>query len=366
MHLLGGKSLPAPEPPAGGACRRPVLFEKLQQLLHVGRAQSLVVHEGQLEQPGLQVRCEQQQVVGIDQALFGIGTEEIFGMADDELVERRARGNEHPDRPGPASGAAQLLPRRGDGARIADQHRALQAADVDSELERVGAHHGCDLSAAQPCFYLSPVQRQVAGAVAAHALRRVEARRQVLAQIAEHHLDLQPAAAKDDGLHAGANPGRGDAARLEHRAAAHAEVAVDQWRVVEDKPPFAPRRAVPIDERDEFRGELVRVPDRGRRADECRIGTVEGANAFESTHDVGDLASEKTAIRVELVDDDELKAREEPAPACVMRQQPGVQHVGVGHHDVPAFADRCTAAGRRVAVVGVDPDVDREPGLQRP
>src|SRR5205809_5682113 len=35
-----------------------------------------------------------------------------------------------------------------------------------------------------------------------------------------------------------------------------------------------------------------------------------------------------------------LKAREEPAPACVMRQQPGVQHVGVGHHDVPRSEER--------------------------
>src|SRR5438105_4349218 len=97
-------------------------------------------------------------------------------MADDELVQGGARRDEHANRAGPASCAAELLPGRRDGARIAHQDCALQAADVDAQLERIRAHDACDVSAAQPRLYLASVQREVAGPVTAHAPRRGEAR----------------------------------------------------------------------------------------------------------------------------------------------------------------------------------------------
>ena len=49
-----------------------------------------------------------------------------------------------------------------------------------------------------------------------------------------------------------------------------------------------------------------------------------------------------------------------------MWKQAGVQHVGVCHHHVSAFADRGPAARRRVAVVRIDADFDRETRLERP
>ncbi len=85
---------------------------------------------------------------------------------------------------------------------------------------------------------------------------------------------------------------------------------------------------------------------------------VELADPLQAANDVGDLASEESAVRVQLVDDDELEGREEPPPARVVRKEAGVQHVRVRHHDVSALADRCAAAGRRVAVVGVDTHID--------
>src|SRR5260370_19782238 len=113
--------------------------------------------------------CARAEVVGVDEPLFGIRAEEVFGMPDDELVEGRARSDEDADRPRPAAGAAELLPGRRDGAGIADQDRALQAADVDAELQRVRAHHPVDLSAAQAGLDLAPVQRQVTPARTPHA-----------------------------------------------------------------------------------------------------------------------------------------------------------------------------------------------------
>src|SRR6184192_4800068 len=71
MHLLRREGLTAPEPASGRARRGPLFFKELQQLLHVGRAKPLVLHERQLEQAGLQVSREQQQVVRVDEASSG-------------------------------------------------------------------------------------------------------------------------------------------------------------------------------------------------------------------------------------------------------------------------------------------------------
>ena len=87
--------------------------------------------------------------------------------------------------------------------------------------------------------------------------------------------------------------------------------------------------------------------------------TVEGAYPLQAPDDVGDLASEQSSVGVELVDDHKLQAREKAAPPGVVRQQSGVQHVGVGHDDVAAFADGGPATGRRIAVVRVDANLDR-------
>ena len=48
-----------------------------------------------------------------------------------------------------------------------------------------------------------------------------------------------------------------------------------------------------------------------------------------------------------------------------MGEQARVQHVRVGHDDVAALADRGAPAWRCVAVVSVDPDLDRQAGFQR-
>src|SRR5207247_7926505 len=202
------------------------------------------------------------------------------------------------------------------------------APDVDAQLERVRADDARDLAVAEPGLDLAPVEREVAGAVAAHAPRRVEARRKVLAQVAEHHLHLQAAAAEDDGLHAIANPRRGDAPGFEHRAAADAELAADEWRVVEDEASLSAWRSAAIDEREvilleESLRELARVADRRRRADERRGRAVERARALQAADGVGRLAGEKPAIGVQLVDDDEVEAGEQAAPARVVRQQDG-------------------------------------------
>ena len=212
---LGRERVLGPERAAAGPGDHPVLLEHLEQLADVGRAEPLAVRERQLEEPGLQVAGQDEQVVGVDQRLLRRRLQEVLGVADDELVERRARRDEDGDRAGPPAGPAQLLPRGRDGARVADHDRRLQRADVDAELQRVRADHPVHLARTQPGLDLAPVQREVAGAVAAHPPAGVEPRQQRLAEVAEHHLDLEARAAEHDRLHAGADPRRGDALALQ-------------------------------------------------------------------------------------------------------------------------------------------------------
>ena len=214
VDLVRRESLPAPEPTASRARSGTILFEQLEQLADVGASEALLVLERQLEQAGLEVARQEQQVVRVDEAFLRIGAEEVFRVSNDELVEWRARRHEDTHRAGSPPGSAQLLPGGCDGARVADQDRRLQAADVDPQLERVGADHAGDLSAAQAGLDLPAMQRQVSRSIAAHALRSVEARREVLSEVAEHHLDLQAAAAENDCLHPAADPWRRDTTRL--------------------------------------------------------------------------------------------------------------------------------------------------------
>jgi hypothetical protein len=69
------------------------------------------------------------------------------------------------------------------------------------------------------------------------------------------------------------------------------------------------------------------------------------------------VAAEDAAVIVELVDDDVLEVLEQLDPLGVVRQDAGVEHVGVGQDDVAAGPDGPAGVLGRVAVVGEDPDL---------
>ena len=78
---------------------------------------------------------------GSSRASSGQALEEVVGVAGDVPVQRRPRprpGSPTLTRLAP-SGPSHLLPGRGDGARVARQDRGIEPADVDAQLERVGA-----------------------------------------------------------------------------------------------------------------------------------------------------------------------------------------------------------------------------------
>ena len=70
------------------------------------------------------------------------------------------------------------------------------------------------------------------------------------------------------------------------------------------------------------------------------------------------MAAEHTAIGVQLVDDDEPQVLEQLRPARMVRQDPGVQHVGVAEDDVGLAANRAPGVRWRVAVVGEDANLE--------
>ena len=119
--------------------------------------------------------------------------------------------------------------------------------------------------------------------------------------------------------------------------------------------PLAGRRAVAVDEPGrapgEHRRELAGVPDRRRAADDDRVAAVVGADPEQPAQDVGDVPAEHAAVRVQLVDDDDLELLEQLEPLRVVGQDRRVEHVRVGHDDLAGGPDgrpdRAPACRRR-------------------
>ena len=59
-----------------------------------------------------------------------------------------------------------------------------------------------------------------------------------------------------------------------------------------------------------------------------------------------------------FVDNDILEVFKEFDPFGMVRQDPGVQHVRIGHHDVPRLTHGAPGSGRRIPVIGIRLDID--------
>src|SRR5205085_4131232 len=136
------------------------------------------------------------------------------------------------------------------------------------------------------------------------------------------------------------------------------ELLVDDWWVHEDEELLAAWRAALLHQLEgpfrEALGKLTRVRDRRGGADERRIRSVVAADALQPPQDVAEMAAEDAAIRVQLVDDDELQVFEELRPARMVRQDAGVHHIGITQNDMGTRADRPSCILGRIAVVGED------------
>ena len=283
-------------------------------------------------------------------------------MPDHELIQRGAAADE--DGRGSAAaaaGAAGPLPRRGNRAGIARHHTDVERADVDAELQRVRGHHRADAPFPQAFLDLAPALRQVPAAIAADLLARSRRPVEVVLEIGRQNLRRQTALREDDDLQLPLEELRRDATRFGQIRAPDAQLLVDHRRIDEQEELLAARRAALGHQLerllDERFSELARIGDRGRRADEDRIGAVVLADATQPPQHVRQMAAEHAAIGVQLVDDHEAQVLEQLRPARMVRQDARMDHVGVAQHHVRAAADGAPRVLRRVAVVGEHTDL---------
>src|SRR6202521_4680464 len=179
------------------------------------------------------MRAEDQQIVGVDQSLFRVSSKEVFGMVDEVLIERAARGHIDGGRGTPAPPRTpDLLPGAGDRPGVATENGRVQVPDVDAEFERIGADDATHRSVAQPVLDLAALQGQVSAAIAADRPGFAESIGERLLQIAEEDLHLQASAAEDDGLLPVAQKRLRNPLTLERGRAPYAELAIDDRRGV--------------------------------------------------------------------------------------------------------------------------------------
>jgi hypothetical protein len=87
---------------------------------------------------------------------------------------------------------------------------------------------------------------------------------------------------------------------------------------------------------------------------------------MQPPQDVCDVGPEDPLVRVQLVQDDKLKAFPERFPGRVMRQEREVEEVGIAYENVRGLLLELRAAvGRRVAVQDLGPD-SRSPWEEMP
>ncbi len=82
-----------------------------------------------------------------------------------------------------------------------------------------------------------------------------------------------------------------------------------------------------------------------------RARAVKFRDARDAAQDVGEMATENPSIGVEFVEDDVTQVLEDARPLGVVRQNTGVQHVGIRENHVAAFANGFARVAGRVAVV---------------
>ena len=279
--------------------------------------------------------------------------EQRLRLAHEVLVERVLARDQDGEAGAAAAGPPPLLPQRRDRPREADRDRAVERADVDPQLERVGRRDAEQVARHQPLLDLAALRRRVAGAVRRQPRRH--RRLDPLGREAVDQLDRLAALREADRPQALRDEAGQQARGVAERAGADAELGVDQLRVPERDRPLGRRRGVAVDHRGRLAEQRLRqlrgVRDRRRGEHELRLRAVDARQPAEAPEDVRDVRPEDAAVDVRLVDDDEAEVREHVAPAVVMRQHADVEHVRVGQDDVRPLADLPAPLALGVAVV---------------
>ena len=290
-----------------------------------------------------QVLAEDLGARGVDDRRLDRAVEELLRVAGEELVKRVLAGNVDGQATAAAAGAAPHLAQAGDGAREGDADRGVELADVDPELERVGRDHAEQLARDQARLDLVALLRGVAGAVRGDALGQlgrqpVEAMRRISSTpLRDFMKQIVRAPAVISSASSSAASASAEA-RMPSFSSSSGGFQIATWRDGSGAVSLSTRlmSGRPVS----FCGELDRVGDRRAGEQEAGLRAVDRGRAAQSAQDVGDVRAEDATVDVSLVDHDEREVREQVTPARVVGQDPDVEHVGVGDHEVRAAADR--------------------------
>src|ERR1700674_590196 len=179
---------------------------------------------------------EDFEIVGLNEGVLRRVAEEIVGMAHDELIERRGGSYQHGARASAAAaGTAGALPGSGDGARIAGHYDGIEGADINAELERAGRDDTADFSIAEAAFDFAAFVRQVAATIAANGFWFSRQPGIRLLQISEENFRVQARIGEDHRLQIVFQEFLRGARRFIDVAAADAEGAIHDRRIVENE-----------------------------------------------------------------------------------------------------------------------------------
>ncbi len=278
---------------------------------------AVVVVERRLERGRAHVPVEDARVGVVEDRRLDPPAEQRLRLAHEVLVERVLARDQHGEPVPAAAGAAPLLAQAGDRAGEAGRDHAVEQADVDPELERVGGRDAEQLARGEPPLDLAPLTRRVPGAVGGEPVAVLAAEPvdgeavDQLRRLAALGEAERPQPARDELGH--------QPRRLAERARADAELLVEERRVPERDRPLGARRCVVPDhghvEAEQRPRELARVRDRRRGEQELRVGAVDPRDPAQAAEDVPDVRAEDAAVDVRLVDDDVGEVRRARRPS---------------------------------------------------
>ena len=162
---------------------------------------------------------------GLMCASSGERAEEVVGMLDDVLIERRARSDQNRKRGRlAAAGAAGALPSGSDGAGIAGENDRIERADIDTQFESIGRDDGANFAGSQTLLNVAALLRQIAAAIAAHRLVRERQLRTGIFEIGGQDFGGKPIVRENQRLLILADEFERDAARFVQITAADAQL----------------------------------------------------------------------------------------------------------------------------------------------
>jgi hypothetical protein len=99
-------------------------------------------------------------------------------------------------------------------------------------------------------------------------------------------------------------------------------------------------------------GKLFGIGDGRRTADELRLRSIEAADPFQPSQDIGHMRTEHSPVGMKLINHHKSQVLKKGHPLCMVRKDARVEHVRIGNDDISLRTNRLTGIGRCISVIG--------------